>query len=327
MTNTLSASNWVPARVAIVGAGHVGATFAYALLQSQLVPEIVLVDANSRRAEGEAMDLSHAVPFGAPARVTAGSYEDCAGALVTVITAGAGQKEGESRLQLAGRNVAIFSEIVPQVVRANPNGLIVLATNPVDVTTRFAQDISGLPFGRVFGSGTILESARLSYEVGARLGLAARSIEAPVLGEHGDSAFAAWSLCRAAGLPLETYLQNNGVTLEAGEHAAMMQRVHSAALEIIERKGATYYAIAAALLRVVSAIIHDAGAVMPISIRPEPADAAWYGTGDVALSLPCVVGREGVRRVVRWPLDADEKTALAHCVDVLQGAWHSATAA
>jgi L-lactate dehydrogenase len=173
----------------------------------------------------------------------------------------------------------------------------------------------------------MLDSARLSYEVGTRLGLAARSVDAPVLGEHGDSSFAAWSLCRAAGLPLETYLQHNGVTLEVGEREAMMQRVRRAALEIIERKGATYYAVAAAMLRVVSAIIHDAGAVLPVSIRPEKADADWYGSGDVALSLPCVVGREGVRRVVRWPLADDERAALAHSAEVLQNAWKDAVPA
>ena len=322
--STSTQIGWIPARVAIVGTGNVGATFAYALLQSQLVPEIVLIDENRRRAEGEAMDLSHAVPFGAPTRVTSGGYEDCAGSLLTVITAGAGQKPSESRLQLAGRNVEIFSQIVPKIVAANPDGLILIATNPVDVITRHAQDISGLPFGRVFGSGTMLDSARLSYEVGMRMGLAARSVDAPVLGEHGDSAFAAWSLCRVAGLPLDLYLENNDEALGPDEREVLIQRVRRAALEIIERKGATYYAVAAALLRVTSAIIHDAGAVFPVSIRPQPEDAAWYGTGQTAVSLPCVVGREGVRRVVRWPLQPDEKAALGNSVEILNSAWKSA---
>jgi L-lactate dehydrogenase len=194
-----------PTRVAIVGTGNVGATFAYALLLSGLASEIVLIDANRARAEGEAMDLNHAVPFTHPTRVWAGGYGDCAGAVVTVLTAGAAQKPGETRLDLIKKNAAIWRAIVPQVVQHNPDGILLIATNPVDVLTYAAWKLSGLPAGRVIGSGTILDTSRFRYLLSQHFGVDARSVHAYIVGEHGDSEVPVWSLANIAGMRLPAF--------------------------------------------------------------------------------------------------------------------------
>src|SRR5512140_2837497 len=189
-----------PVRVAVVGAGNVGATFAHTLLLSGLASEIVLIDANRRKAEGEAMDLNHAVPLTQPARVWVGDYKDCTGSIVTVITAGAAQKPGETRLDLAARNVDIFRQIVPNIVENNPNGIILVATNPVDVLSYATWKMSGLPKDRVFGSGTILDTARFRFLLSQFFGVDARSVHAFIIGEHGDSEVPVWSAANIAGM-------------------------------------------------------------------------------------------------------------------------------
>ncbi len=201
-----------PTRVAVVGVGLVGSTFAYALLLSGLASEIVLIDVNHQRAEGEAMDLNHTVPFAHPTKIWAGTYEDCAGASVTVIAAGASQKPGETRLELVKRNASIFRQIVPQVAEHNPDGIIVVATNPVDVLTYLTLRVSGLPSARVFGSGTILDTARFRYLLSERLGVDPRSVHAYIVGEHGDSEVPVWSLANVAGMRLPVFTQENAST-------------------------------------------------------------------------------------------------------------------
>ncbi|HLK34196.1 MAG TPA: NAD(P)-binding domain-containing protein, partial [Terriglobales bacterium] len=194
-----------PLRVAVVGAGNVGSTFAYALLLSGLAAEIVIIDKNQRKAEGEAMDLNHAVPFAHPTRVWAGDYADCAGASVTVLAAGAGQAPGETRLDLLQRNASIFAQIVPQVVGHNPEGILLIATNPVDVLTYATWKVSGLPIARVIGSGTILDTARFRYLLSQHFGVDARSVHAYIIGEHGDSEVPVWSLANIAGMRLPDF--------------------------------------------------------------------------------------------------------------------------
>lgn len=303
-----------PARVAIVGVGLVGSTFAYSLVQAGLAPEIVLIDVNRERAEGEAMDLNHAIPFTKPARVWAGSYEDCAGAAVTVIAAGANQKPGESRLDLVRKNASIFSGIVPAVARNNPDGIILVATNPVDVLTQVALKLSGLPSNRVFGSGTILDTARFRYLLSERLGVDPRSVHAYIVGEHGDSEVPVWSLANVAGMRLPTFCAENGIDLGPDAMAEIFRQTRDAAYEIISRKGATYFAVAAGLVRIVEAILRDQRTVLSLSSLIED----YYGIDGVCLSLPTVVDRSGVERVLRLDLSPREARGLRRSAEVLQ---------
>jgi len=303
-----------PVKVAIVGAGFVGATFAYALLQSGLASEIVLIDANHAKAEGEAMDLNHAVPLAKPARVWAGDYPDCAGAAVTVITAGSNQRPGETRLDLAARNAAIFRSIVPQVATNNPNGLILVASNPVDILTYAAWKISGLPKERVIGSGTILDTARFRYLLSQYFQVDARSVHAYIIGEHGDSEVPVWSLANIAGMRLPVYCAQNGMTCTGSDLEDLFNQTRDAAYQIIKLKGATYYAIGSGLLRIVEAILRDQSTVLSVSSLIED----YYDIQDVFLSLPCIVDRGGVERVLRLELSPDEILGLRNSANVLK---------
>ena len=303
-----------PVKVAIVGAGFVGATFAYALLQSGLASEIVLIDANHAKAEGEAMDLNHAVPLAKPARVWAGDYPDCAGAAVTVITAGSNQRPGETRLDLAARNAAIFRSIVPQVATNNPNGLILVASNPVDILTYAAWKISGLPKERVIGSGTILDTARFRYLLSQYFQVDARSVHAYIIGEHGDSEVPVWSLANIAGMRLPVYCAQNGMTCTGSDLEDLFNQTRDAAYQIIKLKGATYYAIGSGLLRIVEAILRDQSTVLSVSSLIED----YYDIQNVFLSLPCIVDRGGVERVLRLELSPDEILGLRNSANVLK---------
>jgi L-lactate dehydrogenase len=303
-----------PTRVAVVGAGHVGATFAYALLLSGLAAEIVLIDKNRERAEGEAMDLSHAVSFAHQTRIWAGGYEDCAGAGVTMIAGGVGQKPGETRLDLLKRNAEVFAEVVPQVVRHNPDGLILVATNPVDVMTYVTIKYSGLPPERVIGSGTILDTSRFRYLLSRHFGVDVRSLHAWIIGEHGDSEVPVWSLANIAGMRLRDYAAAHGPAYDEAAMEEIFRQTRDAAYHIIKRKGATYYAVAAGLMRVVEAVLRDQHTVLSVSSLL----AGEYGLEDVCLSLPTVVGAGGVERVLRLELDEHEVAALRHSADVLK---------
>ena len=308
------ASNSRPVRVVVVGAGNVGATFAYALLFRGLAAEIVLIDANRARAEGEAMDLNHAEPFTHPTRVWAGDYDDCAGAAIVVIAAGAGQRPGETRLDLVKKNADIFGKSVPEVARRNPDGILLIATNPVDVLTQVSQKLSGLPENRVIGSGTILDTARFRYLLGQHFGVEARSVHAYIIGEHGDSEVPVWSLANIAGLRLADYADLNGMTHDQSTLDDIFRRTRDAAYHIIERKGATYYAVAAGLMRIVEAVLRDQHTVLSVSslIRD------YYGIDSLCLSLPTVVGRNGIERVLRLQLSESEQKALQHSAEVLR---------
>ena len=303
-------------RIVVVGAGNVGATFAYALVQSGLASEIVLVDNNQARAEGEAMDLSHAVPFSRPTRVRAGSLDDCVDAVITVITAGAGQKPGETRMDLARRNDAILSSIVRRVAEANRSGIVIVTTNPVDVLTARAVASANLPPGQVFGTGTILDTARFRALLAERLEVDPRSIHAFVVGEHGDSEVAVWSSANVAGVSVLDYCAQAGRELDDAEMDNIAAEVRDAAYEIIERKGATQYGVAAGMLRLVEAILRDQHTILPVS-APIP---GFYGIDGVCLSLPAVIGRTGVERMIEIPLAADEQDALRRSAEVVRNA-------
>jgi L-lactate dehydrogenase len=303
-------------KVAVVGAGRVGSTFAYTLAASGVAREVVVVDANADRAQGEAMDIAHAVPFFSPVSVTAGTLADTAGAAVTVIAAGAAQREGESRPALLRRNVEVLRAVVEEVVRANPDGLLLVATNPVDALTFAALRLSGLPSARVLGSGTVLDTARLRAELSAHYGVDARNVHAYVLGEHGDSELVAWSAASLANVQLHEYCRLTDMSCTSRDMAAIGARVRDAAYEIIRRKGATNFAIAASLTRIVRAILRDEASVLTVSTLVE----GHYGIRDVCLSLPTVIGAGGVRRVLPVPLAEEEVAALRRSADAVRAA-------
>jgi len=302
-----------PTRIAVVGAGAVGSTFAFGLLLSGLAAEIVLIDANARRAEGEAMDLMHAVPFARTTRIWAGTIDDCTGAAITVLSAGAAQKPGETRIDLVKKNAAIFREVVPAVARANPEGIIVVATNPVDVLAYLTYRIAGLPPARVIGSGTILDTARFRALLADHFGVDPRSVHAYIAGEHGDSEVPVWSSANIAGMPLADFATANGIGHDAARLDEIFAATRDAAYRIIERKGATSYAVAAGLLRIVEAILRDQSTVLSVSslIRD------YYGIDDVYLSVPTVIGRGGVERTLRLALSAEEATGLRRSAELL----------
>jgi L-lactate dehydrogenase len=303
-----------PVRIAVVGAGNVGATFAYSLVLSGLASEIVLIDADHARAEGQAMDLEHAVPFSQPVRVWAGSYEDCKGALVTMISAGASQKPGETRLDLLKRNVAVFRNVVSEVAAVNQEGIILVATNPVDLLTYAAYKISGLGRRRVFGSGTMLDTARFRTLLANHFDVDARSLHAHIIGEHGDSEVPVWSLANIAGVRLADLHGEGWASYDLESMAEIFRKTRDAAYHIIERKGATYYAVAAGLLRIAEAIVRDQSTVLSVSSLL----TGQYGLSDVCLSLPSVINRRGVARVLELELADDEREKLAASATVLK---------
>jgi len=303
-----------PMRVAIVGMGNVGASFAYALLLSGLAAEIVLIDANRAKAEGEAMDLNHAVPFSHPTRLWAGDLSDCAGAVVTVLAAGANQKPGETRLELVKKNAAIWRQIVPELARHNPNGILLIATNPVDVLTYAAWKLSGLPAAHVIGSGTILDTARFRYLLSQHFGVDARSVHAFIIGEHGDSEVPVWSSANIAGMRLPEFCRAQAMSYDAEAMRQIFLQTRDAAYRIIERKGATYYAVAAGLMRITQAILRNQKTVLSVSsvIRE------FHGLDDVCFSLPTVVDRGGVEDVLRLELDDSEVSKLRESAELLR---------
>jgi L-lactate dehydrogenase len=303
-----------PNRIAIVGLGNVGASFAYALLFRGLASEIVLIDANKAKAEGEAMDLNHAVPFTHSTHIWAGDYSECAGAAVTVITAGAAQKPGETRLDLVKKNARIFASIIPEVVKHNPDGILLIATNPVDVLTYVAWKLSGLPANRVIGSGTILDTARFRYLLSQHFDVDARSVHGFIIGEHGDSEVPVWSLTNIAGMRLPEYIRHNNANCSPEEMDHIFTQTRDAAYHIIERKGATFYAIAAGLMRITEAILRDQSTVLSVSSLV----GDRYGIQDVYLSLPTVLHRGGVERVIHLELSEDEESKLKNSAHVLR---------
>ncbi len=303
-----------PTRVAVVGCGNVGATFAYALLISGLPSEIVMIDANQSKAEGEAMDLNHAMPLGRPTRIWAGTYEDCAHAIITVVSAGTAQRPGETRLDLLQRNTAIFKQIIPNIVKYNPNGIILIATNPVDVLTYVALKLSGLPSNQVIGSGTVLDTARFRYLLSQHFGVDPRSVHAFIMGEHGDSEVPVWSLANIAGMRLSQYCSVNGLGCDQKVLDDIFCQTRDAAYEIIERKGSTYYAIASGLLRICEAIIRNQSTVLSVSSYLD----GYYGVKDLCLSVPSIVDIGGLERVIVLDLSADEIEGLRKSANMLK---------
>jgi L-lactate dehydrogenase len=303
-------------RVGIVGTGLVGSTAGYALVMQGVGRELVLVDKNSARAESEADDIRHAVPFAHPLEVRAGSYNDLTGCRVVLLCAGVGQRPGETRLQLLQRNAEVFREAVPEILRHEPDTVIVVATNPVDVMTHLAAQISiahGV-LGRVLGSGTTLDTARFRSLLGMHCGVDSHHVHGYVVGEHGDSEVLTWSLVTIAGMPLEAFAQLRGVDLSERVRLEIDRKVRRAAYEIIGGKGATYYGIGSALARITDAIMHDQRSVLTVCVPT----ADVLGVRDVTVSLPRLVGGNGVVETFPLPLSNVEQTQLRHSAEVIR---------
>ncbi|GAA0604446.1 L-lactate dehydrogenase [Craurococcus roseus] len=303
-------------KIGIIGAGMVGGATANALVLTGAADEVVLVDALADRAVAEAEDVLHATPFGHDARVFAGGYDRLGGAEVVVLSAGVPQKPGETRLQLLGRNAEVFGAVIPQVLRAAPDCLLVVAANPVDVMTLVARRLSGLPAERVIGSGTILDTARFRACLAGHLGVAPSSVHAYVLGEHGDSEVLCWSQAAAGGVPAPSFAEQAGRPLTAEVRAAIDGDVRRAAYRIIRGKGATWYGIAGGIARIVRAIGRDERAVLTVSAVAE----GLGGGRPVALSLPRIVGRDGVLMTLHPQLSEEEQTLLERSAAALREA-------
>ena len=306
-------------KVGIVGSGMVGATAAYALVMRGVGRAIVLVDQKPERAVAEADDIRHAVPFAHTMNVSAGDYRDLAGCRVVILSAGVGQKPGETRIQLLHRNAAVFREVVPAVLAHAPNAVLIVATNPVDVMThlaaRFAADV-GVPAGRVFGSGTTLDTARFRTLLGSHCGVDAHHVHAHVVGEHGDSEVLTWSLASIGGMPLDAFAAMRGVDLSQAVRADIDQKVRRAAYTIIAGKGATYYGIGSALARIVHAVLHDQRSILTVCSP----SANIGGVNDVTISMPRLVGGSGVIETFPLPLNPEETTALTASARVIRQA-------
>ena len=307
-----------PRKVAIIGCGFVGSSIAFSLMQRGLFTEMVLLDVDGAKAEGEAMDLSHGLPYIASMDIRAGTYDDIGDCALVVITAGVNQKQGETRLDLIGKNVAILKNIIPQITSRGFEGILLIVSNPVDVLTYAAYRISGYPKRRVIGSGTVLDTARLKYLLGERLRVDSRSVHAFIIGEHGDSELAVWSGANVSGVDLEHFCQLRGAVGQE-ELDGLYRAVRDSAYEIIRRKGATYYGIAMAVGRIAECIVKDQHAVLPVSCVLE----GQYGLEGLALSLPAIVGRGGLEEVLEIPLSQRERQALDRSAEQMKEALAS----
>lgn len=297
----------------------VGSSAAYAMALHGIVTEIVMVDLNDKLAIAQAQDIAHATPFASSVVVRAGDYSDLEGAGVVILSAGVSQKPGETRLHLLERNAAVFKSVIGNVLKMTPNAILLVASNPVDVMTQISTRISGLPATRVIGSGTILDTARFRALLGAHLGVSPRSMHAFVLGEHGDSEVLAWSSARSGNMPISSFAAHVRAPITETVRAAIDDGVRNAAYTIIEGKGATYYGIGAGLTRIVKAIADNERVVLSVAIATPEVE----GVNDVALSVPRVIGSEGVIADVFPELNAGEHAALRRSAEILKEAADS----
>ncbi len=289
-------------KVAIVGAGFVGTTFAYSVLIRGLVSQIVLIDINKERAEGEAMDLSHGLPFAHPVKIWAGNYSDCKDADIVLIAVDKGAKIEKSRLELAQGNFEIFKQVIPKITEHNKQCILLVVSNPLDVMTYAALKLSGFPKSRVIGSGTVLDTARLRYILGEHLQVDTRNVHAYIIGEHGDSEVPVWSLANIAGIRLKDYCPICKVPYDSEMFNELFLKVKNAAYEIIERKGRTNYGVGLSLTKIVESIIRNENSVLTVSCFLED----YHGVSDVCLSVPAIVNRDGIKETIELPLDEKE---------------------
>lgn len=308
---------WRARKVVIIGAGAVGSTFAYALAQSGVADEIVLTDMDNNLVQGQVMDLAHGLPFYPNVQINAGDAQDYRDAHVIVITAGSKQRPGESRLDLLQRNTRIIESIMDEIQAQDSQAVVLIVSNPVDVLTYVAQRRVNWPRGRVIGSGTVLDSARFRYLLSQHCGVSVHNVHAYILGEHGDSEFAAWSISHIAGMRFDDYCQMCGDCRDwQAERRQIEEAVRTSAYHIITYKGATYFAVGQALVRIVSAIVRNEKSVLTVSTVLE----GEYGLNNVCLGVPAMVGEAGVERVIEAELPMQERTALERSADVIREA-------
>lgn len=305
-------------KTAIVGCGFVGSASAFAIMQSGLFSEMVLIDSNREKAEGEALDISHGLPFAKPMKIYAGDYDDISDAAVIIVAAGAAQKPGETRLDLAKKNIAIFKNIIPEISQRNQNAILLIVSNPVDILSYTAAKLSGYPENRVFGSGTVLDSARLKYLLGEHLHVDSRSVHAFIIGEHGDSEIAAWSSANVSGIDLNTFCEMRNFYNHQKSMERIAESVKNSAYEIISKKQATYYGIAMSVRRICEAIIRDEKSILPVSSIQH----GNFGITDVALSIPVIVGKNGVESTVPIALSDSEIAALQSSAEKLKSIYN-----
>lgn len=302
-------------KVAMIGCGLVGSSSAFALMQSGLFSEMVLIDADKDRAQGEALDIGHGAVFARQMKIYAGDYDDIVDAAIIIITAGANQKPGETRLDLVHKNVAVFENIIPEIAKRNCQGILLVVSNPVDILTYTALKLSGFTENRVIGSGTVLDTARLKYELGGHLSVDSKSVHAFIIGEHGDSEIAAFSSANVSGIALSDFCEMRGHYAHDENTKQIAERVKNSAYDIIEKKRATYYGIAMAVRRICEVIIRDEKSILPVSSMMH----GEYGIEDVVLSMPVIVGKHGVEARVPISLDAEEEKKLKTSAEALKG--------
>jgi L-lactate dehydrogenase len=300
-------------KVAIVGAGNVGATFAYALMMSGLANDVPIIDRTPEKARAHVMDLNHGMMFVPPTRIYEGNFSDCRDADLVVVTAGKPQQPGESRIDLADKNTEIFRSIIPEIARYNPRNLLIVS-NPVDILTYAALKFSGMTMNRVLGSGTVLDTARFRYLLSRHCGVSPRNVHAYILGEHGDSEVPIWSNARIGGVPLRRYCPSCDRECAAGELDEIFSRVKNAAYEIIRGKGSTYYAIGLALVDIAASILRNESNILTVSTLVD----GFYGVRDVCLSIPMLVNKNGVAQTVNIELDEVEAGQLRSSAEYLK---------
>ncbi|MFS0634486.1 L-lactate dehydrogenase [Mesobacillus foraminis] len=301
-------------RVVLIGTGAVGCSYAFSMINQGVAEELVLIDVNEAKSEGEAMDLNHGMPFApSPTKVWSGSYEDCGSADLVVITAGLAQKPGETRLELVEKNTRIFKTIVKNVMNSGFDGIFLVATNPVDILTHVTMKESGLPKERVIGTGTVLDSARLRFALGQFFDVDTRNVHAYIIGEHGDTELPVWSHTSIGVKQLDTVLEaKNDLNKESLED--IFVNVRDAAYHIIERKGATYYGIGMSLVRITKAILNNENSILTVSAYLN----GEYGHQDVYIGVPAVINRDGIREVIELELNEKEKDQFDRSVSVLK---------
>ena len=308
-----------PRKIVIIGCGFVGAATAFTLMQSKLFSEMVLIDADWNKADGEAKDIAHGIPFAGQMKIYAGNYDDVDDAAIIIITAGANQKPDETRLDLVKKNVAIFKSILPEIAKRNYQGILLVVSNPVDILTYAALKLSGLPENRVIGSGTVLDTARLKYALSQHLSVDSKSIHSFIIGEHGDSEVAVWSSVNVSGIPLNNFCEMRGYF----EHETAMKKiaddVKNSAYDIISKKHATYYGIAMAVKRICQCIVRDEKSILPISSMIH----GIYGIENITLSMPAILGLHGVETHVPISLNDKEIEQLQRSAKTLKEIAHS----
>lgn len=303
-----------PRKVAVIGCGFVGSATAFTLMQSRLFSEMVLLDVDFDKADGEAMDIAHGVPFSGQMTIYAGNYEDIADASIIIITAGANQKPDETRLDLVNKNVAVYKSIIPQIARQGFEGILLIVSNPVDILTYAAVKLSGFPEKRVIGSGTVLDTARLKYALSEHLGVDSRNLHSFIVGEHGDSEIAAWSSTNVSGIPLDDFCEMRGHFNHKESMQQIAEDVKNSAYEIIAKKQATYYGIAMAVKRICESIVRDEKSILPVSSIMH----GNYGIEGIALSMPAIVGVDGIQTHVPISLDDNEIESLRRSAQTLK---------